>query len=78
MNYANVDDIIRKLSVLDKTLATKRFAEFYAKARFKLDESNSSRQFTDGANDGGIDFYHIQDNIFYIFQSKFSGKPLNA
>ena len=75
MNYANVDDMIRKLSVLDKTDATKRLAEFYAKARFRLNQSDFSRQFTDGADDGGIDFYHIEGKSFYIFQSKFSGKP---
>jgi len=75
MNFSNVDDLIRRLSALGKKGATKKLAEFYSKATLELDESDSSRQFTDGANDGGIDFYHIQDSIFYIFQSKFSGKP---
>jgi hypothetical protein len=75
MNYANAEDMIRQFSTLDKTKATKRLAEFYARARFNLDDSDFSRQFTDGENDGGIDLYHFEDTSYYIFQSKFSGKP---
>lgn len=75
MNYENIDKMLRKLSVLDKTEATKRLTEYCAKAKFNLSQSDFPLQFTDGSNDGGIDFYHIQGNNFYIFQSKFSGKP---
>lgn len=78
MNYENIDKMLRKLSVLDKTEATRRLAEFCARARFKLSQSDFSHQFTDGSNDGGIDFYHIQGNSHYIFQSKFSGRPKKA
>jgi len=73
-----VDDLIRKLSALEKTKASKKLMEFYATTRFGLDESDFSRQYTDGENDGGIDFFHEEGPNFYIFQSKFSGKPQKA
>lgn len=75
MRYPNVDDMVRRLSTFKKTKATKKLVEFYSKARFMLDDNDFSRQYTDGENDGGIDFYHIEGNSFYIFQSKFSGDP---
>lgn len=75
MDYENFDKMLRKLSVLDKIEATKRLAEYCAKTRFRLGHDDFLLQFTDGANDGGLDFYHIQGNSYYIFQSKFTRKP---
>jgi hypothetical protein len=76
MEYQNTDELIRKLSLLNKVEATKKLTEFYAKARFKIRKEDFERQYTDGADDGGIDFYHREDNnTFFIFQTKFSGSP---
>lgn len=75
MEYQNTEELIRKLSLLNKVEATKKLTEFYAKARFKVIQDDFNRQYTDGSNDGGIDFYHDEDTTFFIFQSKFSGNP---
>jgi hypothetical protein len=75
MEYQNTDELIRKLSLESKTEATKKLAEFYATARFKIRPEDFNRQYTDGADDGGIDFYHSEDSTFFIFQTKFSGTP---
>jgi len=75
MEYQNTDELIRKLSLLNKIEATKKLTEFYAKARFKIRPDDFNRQYTDGADDGGIDFYHAEDSTFFIFQTKFSGTP---
>ena len=75
MEYQNTDELIRKLSLENKTDATKNLTKFYAKARFKISSGDFDRQCTDGADDGGIDFYHIEDDTFFIFQTKFSGSP---
>mgnify|MGYP005840787855 CR=1 FL=1 len=74
-NYESTDELIRKLLLLNKVEATKELTEFYAKARFKIGQDIFNRQYTDGANDGGIDFYYNEDITFFIFQSKFSGSP---
>ena len=73
--YQNTDELIRKLSLLDKVEATKELTRFYATARFKIRSDEFDRQYVDGAADGGIDFYHIEDNTFFIFQTKFSETP---
>ena len=78
MEYQNTEELIRQLSLLNKVEATKKLTEFYAKARFKVTQDNFDRQYTDGSNDGGIDFYHGADTTFLIFQSKFSGNPQNV
>lgn len=75
VDYQNTDELIRKLSLLNKVEATKKLNEFYAKARFKIRTEDFDRQYTDGADDGGIDFYHNEDSTFFIFQTKFSGSP---
>lgn len=75
MSYQHADHMIRKLATISKMQATKKLVEFYAESRFTLDRSDFTRQYTDGENDGGIDFYHIEGNNFYIFQSKFSSRP---
>lgn len=75
MEYKNTDELIRKLLLSDKVEATKKLTEFYAKARFKINSNDFNRQYTDGINDGGIDFYYCEDTTFFIFQTKFSGKP---
>jgi len=75
MEYQNTDELIRKLLLLNKIEATKKLTEFYAKARFKIRSEDFSRQYTDGSDDGGIDFYHNEDSTFFIFQTKFSGSP---
>lgn len=75
MEYQNTDELIRKLSLLSRVEATKELTEFYAKARFKIRVEDFNRQYTDGGDDGGIDFYHNEDSTFFIFQTKFSGSP---
>jgi hypothetical protein len=75
MEYQNTDELIRKLSLDSRTEATKKLTKFYAEARFKIRPEDFNRQYTDGPDDGGIDFYHNEDNTFYIFQTKFSGSP---
>jgi len=75
MEYQNTDELIRKLSIKDKAEATKNLTKFYAEARFKIGSEDFNRKYTDGANDGGIDFYHNEDSTFFIFQTKFSGSP---
>jgi len=75
MEYQNTDELIRKLSRGNKTEATKNLTKFYAEARFKIPPEDFKRQYTDGADDGGIDFYHKEDNTFFIFQTKFSKNP---
>lgn len=75
MEYQNTDELIRKLLIPNNVEATKKLTEFYAQARFKIRPEEFDRQYTDGSNDGGIDFYHNEDNAFFIFQTKFSGSP---
>lgn len=75
MQYENTDELIRKISLLSKVEATKRLTEFYAMARRKVSSQDFNRQYTDGHNDGGIDFFHIEDIAFFIFQTKFSASP---
>lgn len=75
MWYKNTEELIRKLSLLNKVEATKKLTEFYAKARFKIRTEDFNRQYTDGGDDGGIDFYYNEDSTFFIFQTKFSGNP---
>ncbi len=71
----SADDLIRKLSLLSKIEAAKELTKFYAKARFKISDDDFHRQYTDGSDDGGIDFYHNEDSTFFIFQTKFSESP---
>ena len=73
--YQNADDLIRKLSVCGKTEATRKLTEFYATARFRVTPEDFRRQYTDGGDDGGIDFYHREDSTYFIFQTKFVGSP---
>ncbi|MGH7801597.1 MAG: AIPR family protein [Thermodesulfobacteriota bacterium] len=75
MEYKNVEELIRKLNLQNKVEATKKLTEFYARARFKIRAEQFHRQYTDGADDGGIDFYHDEDTTFFIFQTKYSGAP---
>ncbi len=71
----NVDDLVRRLRTKEKKDASKELTQFYANARFRPSKDVFARQYTDGANDGGIDFWYIEDSTYYIFQSKFSGAP---
>lgn len=75
MDYQNTEELIRRLSLLSKVDATKKLTEFYAKARFKMLPEDFSRQYTDGSDDGGIDFYCNEDLTYFIFQTKFSSDP---
>ncbi|MEM4137566.1 MAG: AIPR family protein [Candidatus Anstonellaceae archaeon] len=71
----NIDELIRKLSVENKVKATQKLTEYYAKARFRIEDEDFKQQYSDGPDDGGIDFYYIEDNTFFIFQTKFSESP---
>src|SRR5258705_13638031 len=75
MDYMNADHLTRKLSILTKTAGSKKLTEFYAKARFRIGSDDFRRQYTDGGDDGGIDFYHREDSTYFVFQSKFTGSP---
>jgi len=75
MEYQHLNELTRNLSLLNKVEATKQLTEFYAKARFRISNENFNRQYTDGKYDGGIDFYHVEDTTFFIFQTKFSEYP---
>ena len=46
MEYKNTDELIRKLSLLNKVEATKKLTEFYAEARFKMSQGNFERRYT--------------------------------
>ncbi len=63
---------------MDKVEATKALTLFFVSARFKLDVHEFDEHFTDGSNDGGIDFYYFKDKSFYIVQTKFSETPKKA
>jgi hypothetical protein len=78
MEYQNTDELIRKLLLLNKVEATKKLTDFYARARFMVSRENFNRQYTDGSDDGGIDFFYNEDTTFFIFQTKFSGSPRKA
>lgn len=75
LGYNNVEELIRNLATLNKIEATKELTKFCVNARFRLTEDDFRRQYTDGRNDGGIDFYQTKDSTFYIIQSKFSSNP---
>lgn len=54
------------------TESTKKLTKFFARARFGVTGEAFEKQFVDGLNDGGIDFFHQEDNIYYIVQTKYS------
>jgi len=73
--YKNVEDLIEKLSPRSEVEATKELTRFFVSARFNMVDEQFSQQYVDGKDDGGIDFFHTEDNTFFIIQSKFSSKP---
>ncbi len=75
IEYRDIEELIKKLNILDKCEATKKLTEFYVNARFKLSQNDFERYYVDGSNDGGIDFYFKEDITYFIFQTKFSGLP---
>lgn len=77
MQYANVDDLISKLRARSNLDATRELTKFFAQARFKVDNTQFDEQYSDRTGDRGIDFFHQEENVFYIFQTKFSGTPRN-
>jgi len=64
--------------VLTNTDATKELVRYYANARFRLKGNDFESGFCDGTKDGGIDFFYIEDDTYYIFQSKFSATKSNT
>lgn len=78
MEYSSADQLIRRLAILDKTEATKKLTEFYAKARFRISTEVFRSQYTDGSNDGGIDFHHREDSTYFVFQTKYASNPKRA
>ena len=72
--YKNVDNLMQKLSTLSDVEATEELTKFFVNARFQLSDGQFNRQYVDGKDDGGIDFYHVEDDTFYILQTKFSSK----
>lgn len=72
----NVDDLIRQLSLnKDKTERSKGLAEYFTNSLFNIENDKFMCQYVDGGDDGGIDFYNIKGNTFYIIQSKFEESP---
>ncbi len=69
--YENVEELIRDLNLMDKTEATKKLTEFYAKTRFKISKEEFNRCYVDGPNDGGIDFYFREDSTFLYSKQNF-------
>ena len=67
--------LVRKLSALDKIEASRELTRFYTHARFRISKDDFRRQFTDGANDGGIDYFNTEDSTHFAFQSEFSELP---
>lgn len=78
MSYRDNEELIRKLSIMNSTEATKELAKFFVKARFGIDGEDFHRRFVDGKDDGGIDFYHTEDGTYYIVQTKFSSSSQKA
>lgn len=77
--YKDAEDLILKLAIKDKITATRDLVKFYVKARFGIDsEEEFEKHYTDGPDDGGIDFYYIDGLSYYIIQSKFSSNPKNV
>jgi hypothetical protein len=74
MNYECCSDLIQAIEAenLPKTDATRELIEYYAKARFGIDDKKFDAHFCDGSDDGGIDFFYKAGNTFYIFQTKYS------
>lgn len=70
--YDNAEHFVRNLRISPPIEATRKLTQFYVSARFRLDKHTFDTQYVDGANDGGIDFYHSEDNTSYIVQSKFT------
>jgi len=78
MSYHDADELIRKLSIMSSTEATKQLTKFFVKARFGIDGDDFHRRFVDGKDDGGIDFYNVEDGTYYIVQTKFSSSSQKA
>jgi hypothetical protein len=66
------------LSTMSSMEATKQLTKFFVKARFGIDGDDFYRRFVDGKDDGGIDFYNIEDGTYYIIQTKFSSSSQKA
>jgi AIPR protein len=75
MQFNGVEDLIRELSSKSDIEATKGLTRFFAEARFGSKGEDFERHFTDGKDDGGIDFFHDEGAVFYIVQSKFCAAP---
>lgn len=73
--YGSFRDLLNDLKGMNKTRATKGLTKFYANARFRISHEDFKRKYVDGANDGGIDFFNVEDSTYYIFQTKFQGQP---
>lgn len=74
---------VKNMSSLIKTLLlsgnkyerSRGLSEYFVGARFRINHDTFMNQYADGKNDGGIDFYHVEENTFYIAQSKFEDPP---
>lgn len=72
----HVDDLTRQLSLrTDKIERSRGLAEYFVDSIFRMEHSKFMCQYVDGKHDGGIDFYHIKENTFYVIQSKFEDPP---
>jgi hypothetical protein len=78
LEYSSADDLVKKLRTKDKIEASKELLRYYARARFRLSTNDFFQQYCDGKNDGGIDFYHTEDNTYFICQSKFIGSDVRV
>lgn len=74
-SYESADQLIRNLRTKPDLEATKALTKFYATARFGIAEAAFEVQYTDGADDDGVDFYSVQDGTYTSIQTKFSGSP---
>ncbi len=75
MDFKSAEDLVERLSLETKVEATRKLTRYYTDVRFKTSDEDFVRQYTDGGDDGGIDFYHHMDGTFIVAQTKFASKP---
>jgi hypothetical protein len=72
----DVNDLIKKAKDKNTVDQTKILTKYYITTRFNISESEFERNYVDGENDGGLDFVRkLDDDHFYILQSKFTSTP---
>jgi len=76
--FQSVDQMIFKLGMEPDKVSTRLLTEFCASGRFRLSLGDFDKQYVDGPDDGGIDFFHVDGKRLFVFQTKFCEKPKNV